>query len=382
MKIAMVGFDTDSPNKGCEALTYSFLGTLRKLHVERLEIFFVGDGKLGVVPKEFPEYIFHSFFISLKNIHQILKIKKLFSNMDYIFDVTYGDGFSDIYGKKWNYRTDFLKNLAIHSHSKLILMPQTFGPFSSKHLKKKAVKIIKKSYLAFSRDNDSAEEFNSYLKKPKIIPVTDMAFSLPYSCFYHQKGVDKKIKIGINVSSLLWEKEHSNQIVLKLDYRKLMRDLVFLFCSSKYEVHFIPHVIDIQHFESIENDSRVCEEIHKEFPNSILAPDFLSPIEAKDYISQMDLFFGSRMHSTIASFSSGVTTIPIAYSKKFKGLFGSLGYPYFIDCTIENNDSAMLKIKSFLNELSELKAAQDIALENIREKKEKFEEKILSLFDK
>lgn len=378
MKIALIGFDTDCPNKGCEALTYSFLGILRKFHINKLEIFIFGDGKLGVVPKEFPEFIFHSFCIKLKSIFQILKIKRLFSNMDYIFDVTYGDGFSDIYGKKWNFRTDFVKNLAIHSHSKLVLMPQTYGPFSSKFLKAKALKIIKKSYLAFARDDDSAEEYNSALNAAKIISVTDMAFSLPFISCRH--GVSSKVKIGINISSLLWYREHSDQIILKLNYHKLMIDLIQQFNSSKYEVHLIPHVIDLQNFSSLENDSRVCKEIHKEFPNSILAPDFHTPIEAKNYISQMDLFFGSRMHSTIASLSSGVVTIPIAYSKKFKGLFGSLGYPYFIDCTIESNESALLKINGFLSSLNELKKAQNYTLENVKKKTEKFENDLISLF--
>ena len=113
---------------------------------------------------------------------------------------------------------------------------------------------------------------------------------------------------------------------------------------------------------------------------SILAPDFHTPIEAKNYISQMDLFFGSRMHSTIASLSSGVVTIPIAYSKKFKGLFGSLGYPYFIDCTIESNESALLKINGFLSSLNELKKAQNYTLENVKKKTEKFENELISLF--
>ena len=61
-----------------------------------------------------------------------------------------------------------------------------------------------------------------------------------------------------------------------------------------------------------------------------MAPAFENPIQAKSYISNMDCFIGSRMHSTIASISSGVPTLPVSYSRKFEGLFETLEYPYII----------------------------------------------------
>ena len=54
-------------------------------------------------------------------------------------------------------------------------------------------------------------------------------------------------------------------------------------------------------------------------------------MEAKSYISRMDVLIGSRMHATIASFTSGVPTIPVAYSRKFAGFFGNLDYPVLVD---------------------------------------------------
>ncbi len=37
------------------------------------------------------------------------------------------------------------------------------------------------------------------------------------------------------------------------------------------------------------------------------------------------------MHSTIGALSSGVPVIPVAYSRKFNGLYASLDYPWLID---------------------------------------------------
>jgi colanic acid/amylovoran biosynthesis protein len=39
------------------------------------------------------------------------------------------------------------------------------------------------------------------------------------------------------------------------------------------------------------------------------------------------------MHATIASFTSGVPTIPVAYSRKFAGFFRNLDYNVLVDLT-------------------------------------------------
>lgn len=63
-----------------------------------------------------------------------------------------------------------------------------------------------------------------------------------------------------------------------------------------------------------------------EFPGSVLAPAFASPSEAKSYIAGMDFFMGARMHACITALLSGVPVVPMAYSLKFEGLFGSLDW--------------------------------------------------------
>ena len=53
---------------------------------------------------------------------------------------------------------------------------------------------------------------------------------------------------------------------------------------------------------------------------------------------------GARMHACIAAFSSGVPVVPMAYSRKFAGLFGTLGYERTVDCTAEENEAILEKI--------------------------------------
>ena len=52
------------------------------------------------------------------------------------------------------------------------------------------------------------------------------------------------------------------------------------------------------------------------------------------------------MHACIAAFSSGVPVTPMAYSRKFEGFFGALGFNNVADCRSESEDAIFAKIIS------------------------------------
>src|SRR3546814_3106421 len=47
-------------------------------------------------------------------------------------------------------------------------------------------------------------------------------------------------------------------------------------------------------------------------------------------MSSLDYLVAGRMHACIAAFSSGTPVMPVAYSRKFSGLFGTLGYDFLL----------------------------------------------------
>lgn len=378
IKIGLMGFDFNCPNKGCEALSYTFISMLSELVNDKLEVNVFAYADLGNLPQIYPNIKFIWHRPNMKNPIYLLKSLKLFNTYTCIFDITYGDGFSDIYGKIWNANTDMLKQIANMSKAPLILLPQTYGPYKSKLLKKWAVHIVKRSMLAFSRDDLSAKEM-CLMGCNKVIPTTDLAFALP---FYKNKYVfSTKKKIGFNVSSLLWDGGH--QIVLKTNYKEYCYQIIEHYINqSEYEVHLIPHVIDTNNYYSLENDSRVCELLHQKYPNTILAPDFENPIDAKSYISNMDVFIGARMHATIAAMSSGVPTIPFSYSKKFEGLFGNLNYPYIISATKINTNEAINLTEKYISERTILKNKVNVSITGVNEKTSIFKDKITKVLQK
>lgn len=372
MRIGMMGFDFESPNKGCEALTYSFVNMLIECYGNNLQIVNFSYGGFGMFPEKYPQIDFLIRRPKIKNPIDWIKIKKEMAGLDIIFDVTFGDGFSDIYGKMWNFTTDMLKQLAINSKKPLILLPQTYGPYRNFLLKKWAERLVKKSYAAYSRDTASAKEMN--LKcKDKIKVITDMAFGLPYEKTMY--SIDKtRVNVGINVSALLWDSAYAkdNRFGLNVDYYTYITSLIEkLLETDKYVVHLIPHVIAQNHYNSAENDLRPCKEVKNRFSDNdkvICAPAFKTPIEAKSYIANMNIFIGARMHATIGAVSAGVATIPFAYSKKFKTMFGNLGYKYVIEARDVDTDIALKQTEDWIINYDELEKVSLKAREKTKDK--------------
>ncbi len=373
MNIGLLGFDFSSANKGCEALAYSFINLLGTMGIEeKIQIYNFSYCKVGAISNKYPDIKFIDCKLSLKNPIYLMKLRSIFSKMDFIFDVTFGDGFSDIYGKIWLVITNILKQNAIYSKAPLVLLPQTYGPYKNTVLRMWSKSIIKHSDLVYSRDLDSANELNSSCGN-NIIPLTDMAFALPYDSSMYSFNTDK-VKIGINVSSLLWDSPYArdNKFALKVDYVDYINTLIDeLLLNSNYEIHIIPHVIDKENYTAPENDVRACEDVKRRFGDRIvLAPAFDNPIEAKSYISNMDVFIGARMHSTIGAVSSGIATIPFAYSKKFEGLFGNLDYPYIVDGRKFSTKEAVKLTKEYIDNRKALKQSTNNLMSIVSDKLE------------
>ena len=291
--------------------------------------------------------------IRFKYYRSVLNIYK---HADYILDIGQGDSFADIYGKK-RFDWIFAQYKLGHKFNKpYCILPQTIGPFKSKDIKEQAITGIEWAKCVMVRDKQSFDYIKEISPDKKVFEIIDVAFFMPYV----KKVFDSSfIHVGLNVSALLWHGGYTekNQFGLKTDYQKLIRNIIKYFLSlDNVKLHLIPHVVGSERY--IENDYAVSYDLYEEFnhPNLVLAPLFLDPMIAKGYIAGLDFFMGARMHSTIAAFSSGVPVIPMAYSRKFNGLFcETLDYQYIVDMKSENDESILYEIKENYKRRNELK---------------------------
>lgn len=378
-RFGLMGLSFKDSNKGCEALTITFLKMLQEMYKnENYEVIcFSVSEDLGKIPFFFPEM---KLKVHVFNIHSLSSWKKAYKeikSLDAMFDGSYGDGFTGIYGIARNGIQAMRKQIVLWAGKPLFLLPQTYGryKFPFKYWSKK---IIRNAVLAYARD-DTAQMVSGCGVKS----TSDMAFLLPFDrgLFKFDEGIKR---IGIGVSSLLWDKETCMKFCLTIDYRIFYHDLIaYLLSETDYQIHLIPHVVDKEHYDAPENDCRSCAELAKMFPDKVIvAPAFDTALEAKSYIASMDLFMGSRMHSTIGAISSGVATIPFSYAHKFESLYSKIGYDYVLSATKLTTKDALDQVKGWINNPEPLKKSGERAVDKAKHNVELFQQDLKDILSK
>jgi colanic acid/amylovoran biosynthesis protein len=254
-----------------------------------------------------------------------------------VLDISGGDSFTDLYGIRRFRTVTVPKLLALQLGKPLVLLPQTYGPFTSVQNKRLAARIVQAARMSWARDSRSFEVLRD-LADDAFAPHrhrlgVDVAFALS-SEPAPQAVIDAiepwlrqplERRIAINVSGLLWNAADGGreQYGLIADYRKMMTAFLrSLVTRDQCRVLLVPHVnARFGHFES---DPQACAELAA----AVMAPDRVlvmptvdDPRQAKSIIGQSAWFCGTRMHSAIAALSSGVPTAAISYSDKTLGVF-------------------------------------------------------------
>jgi polysaccharide pyruvyl transferase WcaK-like protein len=345
IRVCLIMHSTRSDNLGVGALTLSEVAILRDIaaRIGRAVEITVLDWKDARVP-----------YVSGPDIRVIDLDGRFLINpagffaavrrADLVIDIGAGDSFADIYGPGRLKRIFAMKFMTHLARTPLVVAPQTIGPFTRGWSKRLARLSLQLSALVATRDAKSTAALAALGYRGAVIEASDVALRLP--CEPPGPRPEGPPRVGINVSGLLMAGGYTgkNELGIALDYPALIRDLITSFQARGAEVHLVPHVIVREGRMVKEDDRRATETLAAEFPGTVLAPAFESPPEAKTYIAGLDFFMGARMHACIAAFSSGVPVVPMAYSRKFAGLFGSLGYGHTVDCTTETHEAIKTRI--------------------------------------
>lgn len=379
-EISLIGLEIGNENMGCVALSYAFLNLLRQVG-EELDI----TMNITAISYDDKTYegddVIKSYEVIRVHPKQISFWKRLkdnFKNADIIFDFTLGDSFSDIYGSERYIKTNLLKAAAIKYNSRFILGPQTYGPYTRGWARSWASKIIGKSYKVYSRDEASAVVLEK-MGNRDVTVVTDIAFALPYDKKDIQCG--DKIKVAINPSGLLWRGGYTgdNQFGLSIDYQDYCKGIVeSLLNRGDVEIYLLPHVGTSD--GNMENDREACKRLHELYPATHVIDDINSPMLAKDYIAAMDVLVAARMHATVGGVSAGVATIPVAYSRKFKGLFDNIGYEYVLDVKKLSTKEAIDQTLEWISDYKNLQKAAVLAGESASGKLDSFKTDLIKIF--
>ena len=370
MKVGLISHSIHSSNLGCSALAISNIRLMDELFAEKG----ISVEYIVILPESGQRYDVAEF-TSLEGYTKnsfsyreyprpkkllanlwLLKTTKAFSECDIVVDLCGGDGYTDIYGVKRIFAESIPVFGCKWNHVPCYFGPQTIGPFKTFIGRLVAKSTLRKLRAVFVRDKSSFECSKELGFESKTIPVTDVAFALPY----HVREINNgKMNIGINVSGLLYNGgyDRNNYFGLSFSYQEFIdRLLQRLITIPDVQVHLIPHVIYKN--EDVDDDYSVCVKLKEKYPQVVLPERFKTASDAKSYISGLALFSGARMHATIGATSSGVPVIPVAYSRKFNGLFDTLQYPFYIDAKSGITvDEALERFEQYMHKTDDMKEA-------------------------
>jgi polysaccharide pyruvyl transferase WcaK-like protein len=419
--ISFMGASLSTGNMGVSALCASFVKIMMNVKPDAKIFLFIGNRtsetqhlrlkekelELNVVnhrfsPKANPkEHLLWIFFLSV--IQKLMPIKKItrriiqsntfLKEIDqcmFVGNINGGDSFSDIYGVTRFTISSIPSIITIFLGKKLVLLPQTFGPFKSKISKVLAKYILNRAYRIYTRDKNGLSYLKQYLTKNSVckkpIFCADIAFMLD-SIMPNKIDLDpgfsfnlSKPLIGININGLMYNGGYTkkNMFGLCIDYKSLIEMLIqILISKTDCCILLIPHTFG--QTGNINSDLDASKSIMKKLTDiSTNRVSMLSRIydqsELKGIINLCDFFIGSRMHSCIAALSQGIPTIGIAYSKKFKGVFDSIG--------MEKNvlDARILDEQNIINKILEFYQKRNESKEEIKRQVDTAQKQILTIF--
>lgn len=287
---------------------------------------------------------------------------------DVVGDIRGGDSFSDIYGLKW-FTMGCLPSLSvILIRRRVVHFPQTCGPFKNRLAAALGRFLLRRSDPLLARDLKSQQVAQEMVGPAHpVVLCPDVAFSLE-AVRPEAIEVDPPLDgppagdiIGLNVNGLMYNGgfTRSNMFGLKLDYPAFLRALVpALLAEHPGELWLIPHTFAPPH--SVESDPEASRQLRASLPADLQARVRLvtrayDQHEIKGVIGGCSFFIGSRMHACIAALSQGIPAVGVAYSRKFQGVFESVGVQ---DWVIDGRDT---ETQAAIEKILELYRAKHLA---------------------
>jgi colanic acid/amylovoran biosynthesis protein len=290
------------------------------------------------------------------------KTYKDFKTMDLM--IVKGGGFlhtykriSDLY---YLYYSLYNLLLAKQLGKKIIIMPNSFGPFMGKIEKNIVKKVLNKCDLIYARESISKKYLSNIMNK-KVILSADLGFYIQNYKDYKVKKLDNKLdninglsqKVAITMRPYRFPESNNGKEKYKL-YIEEMFKVVEGLINRKYHPIFIAHTLG----PSTHEDDRIAiKEVIELLKNNGISKNTYSYINEFDMncfditklYSQMEYIIGTRFHSVIFAMTSLVPAIAISYSgHKTSGIMSDMDLSEYV-VNIANINSA-----DVLNKFDEL----------------------------
>lgn len=214
----------------------------------------------------------------------------------------------------------------------VILLGASVEPMKSGLIKYYTEKTLLKLDEIYARETITYSILEGIIAKDKLFLIPDMAFMLEEGIVRgkYMSNLSEKAAIYVGITVRDWNFPNlPDRRIAQENYEKSLADAME-FIYDKYDAHFIfiPQVIAETNNDlltAVKIQERLCNpEIFK------IMDDDMSPLEIKGFISNLDFFIGTRMHSNIFATSMNCPTLAIAYEKKTNGIMETVGMTEYI----------------------------------------------------
>lgn len=258
-------------------------------------------------------------FKLFRKIFVFSKFSRIIANNYCIAAINGGDGFSDIYNQESLDKHLLWSRFALLLNLRLIVLPQTIGPFNDSKTHTNALRILKHAYKVYVRD----EKFVSVLQANDV--SYDLENDLSYYMFPQKFDIEIKANsVGINISGLTYFNNFQKLKGEFTHYKSLIINIVELFQMKQMNIYLIPHSYNFNNPEKDADDLLAILDVY----NNLQRKENVYPIyldmkspNIKYIISLMSFFIGTRMHANFAAIFTHVPVFGLSYSYKFAGSF-------------------------------------------------------------
>jgi polysaccharide pyruvyl transferase WcaK-like protein len=256
-------------------------------------------------------------------------LKKLLPQIDLIIDIS---GFS--LGDKWNKhgQEEYLDNirLARKYNVKMVLMPQSFGPFNYSSrmqiLNTEIKELLQYPYVVFAREEEGERLLRKHYDLKNVRRSPDIVLQnkkIEYDKVFKNKPVlNIPDCISSNAVAIIPNTkcfQHGN----KNDILDLYKKIVEVILENSMEVYLMRHS---------QGDLSVCrliKEMFLENDNVQLLENDFSCIEFDEMIKEFQFTVVSRFHGAVHSYKNCVPCITLGWAVKYKELAAQLSQEKF-----------------------------------------------------
>ncbi len=263
----------------------------------------------------------------------------------------FGDQWASGYSKESNQQLKDYYQKYKKNGTKIIFLPQAFGPFELPLSKERMKMVFESADLIYAREKTSLGHLHNLLGKNEKIKLAPDFTSLLESDI--SLKLYKKVKDGIClIPNARMTDKTSNKVAEKY--------MEYLVAVSNYILSQREKLVLLNH--EGEGDWQLIESIMKNLKEreNVVALNYLDALQVKAVIGHCKLLISSRFHGVVSGLNQGIPALCTSWSHKYEELLTDYKLPANLLDPLKPNEALAQIHKAMSNPLSYTAATQTI----------------------